>query len=398
MNKKGFIKGVITGVVASIIVVLGFSFGSALISNTIKIKGSDSELINTTSESKIETIEDLIEEYYLEEDEIDYDSLSDGIYSGLVDGLGDKYSVYYTAEEYEDLLETSSGTYCGIGVIVQQDATTGTITIISTFEDTPGEEAGLLSGDIITEVEGEDVSDQDLSTVVSKIKGEEGTEVTITILRDNEELEITLERRQVDIPTVDYTMLDDNIGYIQITEFEENTYDQFVEAYEDLESQGMEAVVFDLRDNPGGLYSTVVDMLDYILPEGTIVYTEDKNGNRETEYSDADCIDIPIAVLINGNSASASEIFAGAIKDYDVGDIVGTTSYGKGIVQRIFPLSDGSAVKLTISKYYTPSGNNIHGIGIEPDVEVELDEELQDQTVIELEEDNQLQAAIETLK
>ena len=398
MNKKGFIKGVITGVVASIIVVLGFNFGSALISNTIKIKGSDSELINTTSESKIETIEDLIEEYYLEEDEIDYDSLSDGIYSGLVDGLGDKYSVYYTAEEYEDLLETSSGTYCGIGVIVQQDATTGTITIISTFEDTPGEEAGLLSGDIITEVEGEDVSDQDLSTVVSKIKGEEGTEVTITILRDNEELEITLERRQVDIPTVDYTMLDDNIGYIQITEFEENTYDQFVEAYEDLESQGMEAVVFDLRDNPGGLYSTVVDMLDYILPEGTIVYTEDKNGNRETEYSDADCIDIPIAVLINGNSASASEIFAGAIKDYDVGDIVGTTSYGKGIVQRIFPLSDGSAVKLTISKYYTPSGNNIHGIGIEPDVEVELDEELQDQTVIELEEDNQLQAAIETLK
>lgn len=398
MKKSGFLKGVLVGIIISAIVAAGCRFGLQIADNmddTVEIKDSDSELLNSTSESKIATIEDLIEEYYLED--VDYDSLTEGVYEGLLGGLDDPYSVYYTAEEYESLMESTSGTYCGIGVVVQQNTDTGVITVINIFDGAPSEDK-ILTGDIICAVDGEDIDGEDLTSVVSMIKGEKGTTVKITVYRNGEYIDYDIERSQIDVPTVVYDMLDDNIGYIQISEFEENTYDQFVEAYEELESQGMESIVFDLRDNPGGLYSVVVDMLDYILPEGTLVYTEDKNGERETEYSDADCIDIPLAVLINGNSASASEIFAGAIKDYGAGKIVGTTSFGKGIVQRIYPLSDGSAVKLTISKYYTPNGNNIHGIGIEPDIEVELDEDLTTATSIEYEDDNQLQAAIDTLE
>jgi len=402
MKNKRFLKGLATGLIISFIVVLGYNFGASVIDKvagrTTDIDGdiTNSQVITNTSESKMSAIESLIEQYYLED--IDYDNLTEGTYAGLVSGLGDPYSVYYTEEEYEDLLETASGTYCGIGVTVQQDTNTGVITIVGVFKNSPAEEVKLQPGDIIHKVAGEDISGQDLSTVVSKIKGEEGTKVNITIYRENEYIDLDVERRQIEITTVEGEMLDDNVGYIAITEFEDNTYDQFVEIYETLEKQGMESVVFDLRNNPGGIYDTVVEMLDYILPDGRLVYTEDKYGNVETEYSDKACIDIPMAVIINGNSASASEIFAGAIKDYDAGEIVGTTSFGKGIVQRIFPLTDGSAVKLTISKYYTPNGENIHGTGIEPDVEVDLDEDLKTETEISHEEDNQLQAAIDTLK
>ena len=208
-----------------------------------------------------------------------------------------------------------------------------------------------------------------------------------------------MERRTIEVPTVESEMLENQIGYIAITSFDDVTTEQFMTALDTLESQGMEALVVDLRNNGGGLVSSVCAILDRLLPEGLIVYTEDKYGNREEEYSDAEnYFDKPLAVLVNGNSASASEIFAGAIKDYGIGTLVGTTTYGKGIVQKIYPLSDGTAVKLTVSKYYTPNGNNIHGTGIEPDVTVELDEELMYEVEIPKEEDNQLQAAIEVLK
>lgn len=396
MRNSGFIKGIVAGIIISCVVTLGYNLGSSSVSDLTAIKSSDSQVLNVTSESKIETIESLIDKYYLED--VDYDDLTESTYEGLVAGLDDPYSVYYTSEEYAELMESASGMYCGIGVTVQQDVSTGVITVVDTFEGSPGEGAGLKSGDIICKVAGEEVGDDDLSTVVSKIKGDEGTTVALTIYRDGEYIELEIERRQIDITTVEGEMLDDNVGYIVISEFEENTYTQFVEIYENLENQGMESVVFDLRDNPGGMYDIVVKMLDYILPEGKLVYTEDKYGEVETEYSDASCIDIPMAVIINSNSASASEIFAGAIQDYGAGKIVGTTSFGKGIVQRIYPLSDGSAVKLTVSKYYTPNGKNIHGTGISPDVEAELDEDLQNQPEISIEDDNQLQAAIETLK
>lgn len=269
------------------------------------------------------------------------------------------------------------------------------------YENTPAAESGLLPGDIVTKYNGEDTSGLDLTEIVNEIKTGENDEITFTIKREgeSEEKEITLTRRAVDIPTVTSEMLENNIGYLEISEFDTVTLEQFQEAKASLESQGMEKLIVDLRNNPGGNLSTVVDILREILPEGLIVYTEDRYGNR-TEYScDGDReLEIPLAVLINGDSASASEIFAGAVKDYGIGTLVGTTTFGKGIVQRIVELSDGTAVKLTIAKYYTPKGNNIHDKGIEPDVEVELEEGLEQQITIPKDQDNQLQKAIEILE
>ena len=237
--------------------------------------------------------------------------------------------------------------------------------------------------------------------VVSLIKGEENTQVTVSVVRDGEAdyLELSVERRTIEIQTVGSAMLEDQIGYISITSFDDVTTAQFNKALDELEAQGIKGLVVDLRDNGGGLVSSVCAILDRLLPEGLIVYTEDKYGNREEETSDAEhYFDKPLAVLVNGNSASASEIFAGAVKDYGIGTLVGTKTFGKGIVQKIYPLHDGTAVKLTVSKYYTPKGNNIHEIGIEPDVEIELYEELKKEVLVPLEEDNQLQKAIEVLK
>ena len=226
--------------------------------------------------------------------------------------------------------------------------------------------------------------------VVAKLKGEEGTTVNVTMYRPSEDtyIDFTVERAVVNVPTVTYKMLENNIGYIQVTEFDEVTVEQFSAAIDDLESQGMEKVIFDLRDNGGGLLTSVCSMLDRILPEELLVYTIDKDGNREEEWAqNPDQIDLPMVVLVNGNTASASEIFAGTLKDYDKAEIIGTTTFGKGIVQTIIPLNDGSALKLTTSEYYTPAGICIHGKGIEPDLTVEYD--------AEAEEDNQLQAAMD---
>jgi carboxyl-terminal processing protease len=347
---------------------------------------------------KLSKLETLIDRFYMEE--VDDKALAEGIYKGLLDSLGDPYSTYYTVEEYNALMESSSGIYCGIGATVSQNAKTGVISIVKPFVTGPAYEAGLLPGDIVYKVNGEEVTGQDLTEVVSKIKGEEGTSANITIIREGEldPIDYSIARRIIEVPTIEYQMLDNNIGYIYVSEFDEVTAEQFRNAIKDLDSKGQKGLVIDVRDNPGGLLDTVVDMLDRMLPKGLIVYTEDKYGNKEEKFSDAkEQFDKPLAVLINGNSASASEIFAGAIQDYKLGTIVGTTSFGKGIVQSIIPLFDGTAIKVTVSKYFTPNGKNIHEIGIEPDEEVELNEELRKKVVIEKEEDNQLQRAIEII-
>jgi carboxyl-terminal processing protease len=237
--------------------------------------------------------------------------------------------------------------------------------------------------------------------VVSKIKGKEGTKVNITIYREGvaEPIDFTIVRQKINIPTIEFEMLEDSIGYIQIVEFDEITISQFNNAIKSLEKEGMKGLIVDVRNNPGGLLDSVVNILDRLLPKGLIVYTEDKNKNREEEHAKkSDKFTKPLAVLINGNSASASEIFAGALQDYEKATIIGTTSYGKGIVQRVIPLTDGTAVKLTISKYFTPKGRNIHGTGIVPDIEIELDEELKQLVTIPHDKDNQLQKAIEVIK
>jgi carboxyl-terminal processing protease len=246
-------------------------------------------------------------------------------------------------------------------------------------------------------VDGESIQGLELSEIVTKVKGKEGTTVHLTIIRDGETdyLELDVERRQIETPTVTYEMYDNEIGYIQIKEFDEVTTDQFIEALDAVKAADAKGLILDLRGNPGGSLPVVVEIARNILPEGRIVYTEDKYGEQEEYTCDGkNELQIPLVVLVNGNSASASEILAGAIKDYNKGTLIGTTTFGKGIVQRVLPLTDGTAMKLTISAYYTPNGNNIHGIGIEPDIECELDTE----AYYEEGTDNQLERALEEVK
>lgn len=348
---------------------------------------------------KINKLEMLINQYYM--DEVDETVMADGIYKGLLQSLKDPYSVYYTKDEYTALMESSSGVYCGIGASVSQDVKTGIISIVKPFLTGPAYEAGVLPGDVLYKVNGEEVTGEDLTEVVGKIKGEEGSKAELTIIREGvtDPMEFSIARRTIEVPTIEYEMLDNKIGYIAVSEFDEVTAEQFREAVADLEKQGQKGLIIDVRNNPGGLLTTVVDMLDRILPKGLIVYTEDKYGNKEEKFSSAkEEFKKPLAVLINGNSASASEIFAGAIQDYKVGTIVGTTSFGKGIVQSIIPLTDGTAIKVTVSKYFTPKGRNIHKIGIEPDVKEELKDDLRQKVVIEKDQDNQLQKAIRIIE
>lgn len=410
--KNRYFQGMLVGLLVSAlffsIVFAGYVKSNSILSaegsngstNLTTEADSDDSLMSKSVRLKLSKIKSIIDTYYL--NEVDEEKMTEGMYKGLVSSLEDPYSVYYTKDEFAALMESSSGSYCGIGAYVSQDVKTGIITIVKPFEGGPAYEAGVLPGDIIYKVLGEEVTGKDLSEIVSKMKGEEGTTVDIEIIREGESepIKLTIERRTVEVPTISYEMLDNKVGYIQITEFDEVTGPQFRSAIEDLDKQGMKGLVIDLRNNPGGLLDTVCDMLDRMLPEGLIVYTEDKNGTRTEEKKSTaeESFDKPLVVMINGNSASASEVFAGAIQDYGVGTILGTTSFGKGIVQSVIPLSDGSGVKVTVSKYYTPKGRNIHGIGIEPDVVVELKDELKTKVTIDKSEDNQLQEAIKIIK
>lgn len=409
--KNRYFQGMLVGLLVSAlffsIVFAGYVKSNSILSaegsngstNLTTEADSDDSLMSKSVKLKLSRIKSIIDTYYL--NDIDEEKMTEGMYKGLVSSLEDPYSVYYTKDEFAALMESSSGSYCGIGAYVSQDVKTGVITIVKPFEGGPAYEAGMLPGDIIYKVEDEEVTGKDLSEIVSKMKGEEGTTVNIEIIREGESepIKLTIERRTVEVPTISYEMLDNKVGYIQIAEFDEVTGPQFRSAIEDLDEQGMKGLVIDLRNNPGGLLDTVCDMLDRMLPEGLIVYTEDKNGTRTEEVKSTaeESFDKPLVVMINGNSASASEVFAGAIQDYGVGTILGTTSFGKGIVQSVIPLSDGSGVKVTVSKYYTPKGRNIHEIGIEPDVVVELNDELKTKVTIDKSEDNQLQEAIKII-
>lgn len=387
-NKTKFLPGFLTGAFVMLIVAICVGFGI----NAVKTEKGSKTTISSEVSGKLDFLKDVIDLKYLEK--TDEKTLEENIYKGLLQGLNDPYSVYYTKDEYDALKEETSGSYCGIGALVSQNADTGVITAINVFKGSPAEKAGMKNGDIIYKVEDKEVTGEDLNNVVAKMKGEKDTKVKINVYRTSEKEYIDLEitRDKVDVPTVEHKMLDKSkgIGYIQITQFEEVTYDQFKEALDDLKKQGMKSVIFDLRNNPGGLYDTVCEMLDDLLPEGTLVYTKDKDGNKQEKKSDANFLDMPMVVLQNENSASASEIFAGAIQDFGAGKIVGTQSFGKGIVQSIIPLSDGSAVKLTVEKYYTPKGVNIHGKGITPDVKMEISKDGK--------KDNQLQKAIEVIE
>ena len=388
MKHGTYVKGVATGVILTVLAGGGIK--------AVQYCRSDEILSDLAFTQKIKYLENMIDEEYL--GEIITDKLEEGVYAGLIYGLGDVYSRYYTKDEYEQESVTTEGSYVGIGVAMQK-YTAGGVQIVECYKGSTAEEAGVKVDDVITAINGEDITDTELQDVVSMIKDNEDKDVVLTVQRKGEDTqEITVKVSNVELPSVFGEMLDENTGYIQITEFKGVTVEQYQEIFADLKEQGMERLVVDLRDNPGGLLNVVCDILRDILPEGLIVYTEDKNGNRSEETCDGkNPLDMPLAVLVNGNSASASEIFAGAVKDYGLGTIVGTTTYGKGVVQSIRQLSDGSAVKLTIANYYTPKGNSINKTGIRPDVEVELSPELLNQEEITHEEDNQLQAALNSL-
>lgn len=350
----------------------------------------------TDSIKKQELLRGCIDQYYL--GEVDDDAITEGIYKGMIEALGDPYSEYFTKEENTVRVQEYEGSYKGIGVVIQQDQNTGTITIVSCYDGSPAKEAGIMDGDIMYLINGEFASEKELEDVVTIIKGSGEAGVDLTLIREgiNEYIEVNVVPNDVIYPVVSHQMMEDGIGYLAIDEFKESTYQQFHDALEDLKSQGMKGLIVDLRNNTGGLLNSVNDILNDILPEGTMVYTVDKYGNREDYTSDGETpLEIPMVVMVNEYTASASEIFAGAVRDYDMAKLVGTQTYGKGVVQSTLRLTDGSALKLTIANYYTPKGTNINGTGLEPDVVVELDlTPLEDGTYF----DNQLDEGLKVLK
>ena len=389
MKHKEYAAGVLTGVLVVTLAAGGVKF--------VQQRQYNGVLSDSSHVQKIEYLEKMIDQEYL--GEVDNDEMAEGVYAGLVYGLGDVYSRYYTADEYAQETASTDGAYAGIGVSIQKNKNGG-VQIAECYEGGPGADAGLQTGDVITAINDTDVTDMELSDVVSLIRENKDKTIVLTVFRENEEKsrEISVDVTDVELPSVFGEMLDKKTGYIQITQFTGVTPQQYKDMFTELKDKGMERLVIDLRDNPGGLLTSVCDILREILPEGLIVYTEDKYGNREEETCDGKHqLDMPLAVLVNENSASASEIFAGAVQDHGVGTIVGTTTYGKGVVQELRQLSDGSAVKLTVSNYYTPNGNSINKVGIKPDVEVKLASELLNKDEITHEEDNQLQKALDVI-
>ena len=429
-NKNKFWKGALVGALLTAfagLIIVGMSLGIFLIGRTAidgpqqaaesnQAENQDGSLDLNRITKKITTLQQIIDKYYLFDE--DTTKVEDWIYKGMMYGLNDPYTTYYTAEEYQKLSEDTEGEYHGIGVMISQNRSTGIITVIKVFKDTPAAEAGMRPGDVLYKVGDMEVTGMDMDILVKDyIKGKDGSEVALTVFRqdEGEYVDLKMERRNVTVQTVEYQMLEDHVGYIAVSQFDVVTAGQFKAAVDDLEKQGMKKLVVDLRNNPGGVLGTVVDMLDYILPDDLtiegdkdlvrtnpeatlLVYMADKNGKGEQEYaSDGHSLDIPMAVLVNGESASASEVFTGAMKDYGRATIVGTKTFGKGIVQNLIPLDNGTAIKMTTAHYYTPSGFDLHGKGIEPDVEVELKEELRNQITVDVKEDNQIEAALKAL-
>ncbi len=345
---------------------------------------------------KLATLRMIIDGYFL--DEYDEKKLEEGIYTGYMNALGDPYSQYYTEEEYRQLMEEDSGEYRGIGVTVTKNKDNNYTEIMAVNKGDPAYNAGIKTGDFIMKVNGKDTSTMSLSEVVTEIKTS-ADPVVLVIYQDGNEMEVSVEKSTISINSVSHEMKENNIGYISISQFIDNTDEQFLEAVQDLEKQGMKGLILDLRDNGGGLLNACVNLVSQIIPQGDlIVYTQDKNGNRQDYNSNEyGTLDLPIVVLVNSNTASASEILTGCLKDYGLATVLGTKTYGKGIVQSILPLSDGSAVKLTVSAYYTPNGTNIHKKGIEPDIEMKITDEEWKEARDDPSKDRQIKKAEEIL-
>ena len=386
--RNGFLSGVAVCLVIALMVVI--------VKETMLHSTVGSGFMTKHGVEKVNLLSDVIDQYYYKD--ITDEEKMEGIYKGLMSSTNDKYTDYYSPKEFKDLMVTMEGDYGGIGATLSQDKATKEVSVVEVYEGSPAARAGLERGDIVISVDGHLGTDESLDDFVQRIRGEEGTSIEMVYKRGDQEKTIEITREEVIVPSVAHRMLDDKIGYIRISSFVNGTQKDFEDALADLQSQGMQGIVFDMRDNGGGMVDSVVAILDDILPAGTVVYTMDKSGKREDYTSDdAKKIDIPVTVLVNENTASAAEIFTGAIRDFNYGTIIGTNTFGKGIVQSTVPLSDGSAVKITVATYYTPSGECIHEKGIKPDIELEFSYADENPTEYDELKDNQVQKAMEVL-
>lgn len=384
-----FAKGLLCGILicVTVVTVIGAGFlgnGSA---------------VNLASIQKLQSLEKIIDTSYYKK--VKSSDLEDGMYKGIFEGLDDPYSAYYTKKEYKDLMAQMTGSYAGIGATLSKtDGGEGVCQIVSTYEGSPAGKAGLVAGDVIESADGKSAADYDLEDFVQFIRGSAGSVVSLKVQHaDGSEETVKVTRENIQVPTVSYQMANDSIGYVRIDQFTESTYDEYQKAMQDLESKGMKAVIFDLRYNGGGLVDSVTKILNQILPKGTSVYMLDRNGKRTDYTSDGKHeLKMPIAVLTSENTASAAEIFSGAIRDYHKGTLIGQKTFGKGIVQQTMPLPDGSAIKITIETYYTPSGECIHKKGIKPDIQMDYEYTgSTDSSSYDILKDNEVNKGIEVL-
>lgn len=399
-EKKKIVLTALITAAATAVVTCGITLFISNISALLFFGDSDAAFIK-----KFEAVDTILGKKYLYE--FDKTALRENAFKAYVDSLNEPYTHYYTPSEFSSYMGNVQDGYVGIGVMVGVNDD-NQIEVIAPFEGSPAYNAGVLPGDILKAVEGTEYSGDKLSEAVDAIKrGREGTSVNITFMRDGKDINLTIERGDISSDSVKVEMLDGNIGYIRITSFnaasengEHSTFSEFTDKLTELRNEGADRLIIDLRDNPGGVLTEVCDIADMLLPEGTITYIENKSGDKKYYNSDAQCLDIPIAVLINGNSASASEVLTGALKDYGKAVVIGERSYGKGIVQDVYPFFDGSGISITSAKYYTPNGICVHETGIEPDVTVAMPDKYRDMYVAEIDhsDDVQLKKAIELIK
>lgn len=398
-----FLRGVIMGAAGCILVLLSaltIAQYAGKINVAAGLKWDENGMSKEAVEikDKAEILSSYINRFYL--NDIDYGKMGDIIYKAMVSGLDDKFAAYYTKDEYKDISEKTKGEFCGIGAYISQGKNDNYLKVAGVVKGGPAEKAGIKKGDIIVEVDGENIQGKDSSYAISKMKGKKGTNVSISVMRKGNKKPITfnIKREVIHDNTVSYKMLDNNIGYISVSAFETVTKKQFKSAVDCLEKKNEKGLIIDLRDNGGGLLDTALDMLDQILPKKLVVYTKDKNGVAEEYYTKDDKeIKIPIVILVNGNSASASEVFCGALRDYGKAKLLGTKTFGKGIVQSSFAFRDGTGLKFTTSKYYTPKGINIHGTGFEPDIKVKSNGKMTALKESGYKVDNQINAALDYL-
>lgn len=384
----------ITFLITSIAFYQYFVKGDSLSKYLTLMTSDESQDISQT----LDTYRAVIDKYYL--GEIDEESLKEGAIKGYIEGLGDPYTEYISKEDMQDYLEDTMGNFVGIGIYMVEDTETNRIMVLTPIKNSPAERAGIMPGDYIISVNGEECTGDDLTVISTKIKGEEGSTVKLQILRGEETLDFEIARENIVVNPVEGEVLENNIGYIEFSSFDEGTAEQFKTKFEELQSQGITSLIIDLRNNGGGIVDEALQIAGYIADKDSVLlYEVDKDNNETVEKNESDpIINMPVIILTNENTASSSEILAGALKDNGVAKIVGTTTFGKGVIQELLTMKDGTGLKITTNEYYTPNRNKINKVGIEPDETVELPDEYKNTLTIPQDQDTQLNKAIELLK